>query len=122
LTKNEKQHYSAIAGLGCSLCRHLGYGETPCEIHHIRRAGKRENAPVIGLCPEHHRGNSGIHGLGRKAFERKYKTSEEALLIESLKILLVEGAGGPPVQADLQARLHAVTARLAEYSGYSVST
>ena len=122
MTKNEKQHYSAIAELGCSLCRHLGYGETPCEIHHIRRAGKRENAPVIGLCPEHHRGNSGVHGLGRKAFERQYKTSEEELLVKSLEILIAVGAGGPPVQADLQARLHALNAHLAEYSGYSVST
>jgi len=122
LTKNEKQHYSAIAGLGCSLCRHLGYGETPCEIHHIRRAGKRSNAPVIGLCPEHHRGNSGIHGLGRKAFERDYKVSEEDLLTESLELLIAEGVGGQLVQADLQARLHALNAHLKEYSGYSVST
>lgn len=122
MTKNEKQHYSAIAGLGCSLCRHLGYGETPCEIHHIRRAGKRSNAPVIGLCPEHHRGNSGIHGLGRKAFERDYKVSEEELLSRSLKLLLLGSAVGQPVQADLQDRLHAVDARLAEGSGYSVST
>jgi hypothetical protein len=122
LTKDEKQHYSAIAGLGCSLCRHLGYGETPCEIHHIRRAGKRDNAPVIGLCPEHHRGNNGVHGLGRKAFERKYKTSEEELLVKSLEILIAAGVGGPLVQAGLEARLHALTAHLAEYSGYSVST
>jgi len=122
LTKNEKQHYSAIAGLGCSLCRHLGYGETPCEIHHIRRAGKRSNAPVIGLCPEHHRGDSGIHGLGRKAFERKHKVSEEELLIESLELLIAGGVGEPLVQADLQARLQALNAHLKEYLGYSVST
>jgi len=32
------------------------------------------------LCPEHHRGNTGIHGLGRKAFERKYQITEEGLL------------------------------------------
>ena len=122
MTKNEKQHYSAIAELGCSLCRYLGYGETPCEIHHIRRAGKRSNAPVIGLCPEHHRGDSGVHGLGRKAFEKQYKVSEEELLIESLELLIAGGVGGQPVQADLQARLHALNAHLAVYSGYSVST
>jgi hypothetical protein len=87
LTKDEKKHYSAVAELGCSLRRHLGYGETPCEIHHIRRAGKRSTAPVIGLCPEHHRGNSGVHGLGRKAFERKYEITEEELLEQSLQLL-----------------------------------
>lgn len=87
LTKDEKKHYSAVAELGCSLCRHLGYGETQPEIHHIRRAGKRSNAPVIGLCPEHHRGNTGVHGLGRKAFERKYDITEEELLEQTRSLL-----------------------------------
>ena len=75
-----KKHLSRVADLGCILCWHLGYEDTPTELHHIRRAGKRANAPVIGLCPEHHRGNTGIHGLGRKAFERKYQITEEGLL------------------------------------------
>jgi len=80
-TKAEKQLYDKLASIGCILCIHLGYGEgTPAEIHHIRRAGKRSNAPVIGLCPEHHRGNTGIHGLGRKRFESIYKLTEEYLL------------------------------------------
>jgi len=81
-TKAQKAHYDKVARLGCILCRHLGYTDSPCEIHHIRRAGKRDTAPVIGLCPEHHRGNTGIHGLGRKAFERKYNLTEEQLLAE----------------------------------------
>jgi hypothetical protein len=80
-TKAEKKHYDKIAQLGCSLCRFvLGYSGTPCEIHHIRRAGKRSNAPVIGLCPEHHRGNAGVHGMGRKAWERQFNITEEELL------------------------------------------
>ena len=80
-TKAEKKHYDKIARLGCILCIHLGYGEgTPAEIHHIRRAGKRSNAPVIGLCPEHHRGHTGIHGLGRKRFESLYNLTEYDLL------------------------------------------
>jgi len=81
LTKAEKQHYDKLARYGCILCVFLGYGEgTPAEIHHIRRAGKRDKAPVIPLCPEHHRGNTGIHGLGRKAFERIHGITEEELL------------------------------------------
>jgi len=86
-TKAEKQHYAKVANLGCSLCRYLGYGESPPELHHIRRAGKRSNAPVIPLCPEHHRGNTGIHGMGRKAFEREYKVTEEELLVQTEKLL-----------------------------------
>jgi hypothetical protein len=88
LNKEEKKLYENIARLGCSLCRHLGYGETPCEIHHIRRfGGKRKNAEVIGLCPEHHRGNTGVHGLGRKGFENRYGIDEQTLLFQTMEIL-----------------------------------
>jgi hypothetical protein len=88
MNKTEKELYEKIARLGCSLCRHLGYGETPAEIHHIRRfGGKRENAEVIGLCPEHHRGNTGVHGLGRKGFEARYGLDEQALLLQTKQLL-----------------------------------
>ena len=35
---------------------------------------------VIPLCVPHHRGNMGIHGMGRKAFESKYGFTEMELL------------------------------------------
>ena len=88
MTKAQKAHYNQMARLGCSLCRFvLGYKDTPAELHHIRRAGIRNDAPVIPLCPEHHRGNTGIHGMGRKAFERHYGLSEEDLLEKCLGLL-----------------------------------
>ena len=88
MNKETRKHYDEVARLGCSLCRFvLGYKDTPCEIHHIRRAGKRDSAPVIGLCPEHHRGNTGIHGLGRKQFESRYSTDEETLLQKTLDLI-----------------------------------
>ena len=88
MTKDEKEHYRKVAELGCSLCRHQGNEGTACELHHIRRAGKRSAAPVIGLCPYHHRGsNTSIHGMGRKRFEREYGVTEESLLAETLRIL-----------------------------------
>ena len=88
MKKSEKELYGKIAELRCSLCRYLGLGETECEIHHIRRfGGKRENAEVIGLCPEHHRGNTGIHGLGRKGFEARYGIDEQTLLLQTKQLL-----------------------------------
>lgn len=88
MTKAQKAHYNDMAQLGCCLCRFvLGYKDTPAEIHHIRRAGIRNDAPVIPLCPEHHRGNTGIHGMGRKAFERHYGLTEEDLLQKCLELL-----------------------------------
>ena len=87
-TKAEKETYRKIAELGCSLCRHQGNEGTPAELHHIRRTGKRSNAPVIGLCPYHHRGsNTSIHGMGRKRFEREYAITEEQLLVQTQVLL-----------------------------------
>ena len=88
LKKADKKHYDKLANLGCALCRHLGYGESPAHIHHIRRLGmKRENAPVIPLCPSHHTGNEGVHGLGKKAFATKYGVTEEDLLAQTELLL-----------------------------------
>lgn len=90
MTKSEKEYYGKVARLGCILCKIvLGYDDTPCEIHHIRRyGGKRSLAPIIGLCPEHHRGNSGIHTLGKK-FETRYEIDEQTLLERTLELLNV---------------------------------
>jgi hypothetical protein len=81
-TKSEKNAFNKIAELGCILCSSiLGFEGTPAELHHIRRYGtKRSTSPVVPLCPEHHRGNTGVHGLGHKGFENKWGVTEEELL------------------------------------------
>jgi len=88
-TKHEKEIYRRIAELGCSLCRHQGNEGTPAELHHIRRGNiPRTQAPVIPLCPYHHRGsNTSIHGMGRKRFEREYAITEEELLEQTEKLI-----------------------------------
>jgi hypothetical protein len=87
-TKSEKEKYRKIAELGCSLCRHLGNEGTPAELHHIRRTGRRSDAPVIPLCPYHHRGsNTSIHGMGRRRFEAEYDVTEESLLAQTLELI-----------------------------------
>lgn len=87
MNKEQRKHYDKVAGLGCILCRYLGFGETPSHIHHIRRAGKRATAPVIPLCPAHHTGNIGIHGMGRKTFEKVYGITEEELLEQVTRLI-----------------------------------
>ena len=74
MTKDEKKHYGKVASLGCSLCRYLGYGETPPELHHIRSC-------LLYTSP------SPRHGMGRKAFERKYGITEEELLEKTLELI-----------------------------------
>ena len=79
-----------VAELGCAICRLLGYGITPAEVHHQRTgmgAGKRAiHYQTIPLCPEHHRGATGLHGLGRKAFERTYGVTELELVEQTQKL------------------------------------
>lgn len=87
MIKTQKKQYGKVAAIGCILCKHLGFEGTPCEIHHIRRTMPRKISPVIGLCPIHHRGNDGIHGLGRRAFEAKYRITEEELLVMTNKLI-----------------------------------
>ena len=74
----------ALADLGCVLCYHLGYPGTPAEIHHLReRMGmgqRNDDDHAIPLCVEHHRGQTGLHGMGKRAFERHYGITELELL------------------------------------------
>ena len=42
---------------------------------------------TIPVCVEHHRGASGIHGLGRKGFYARYKVGELDLLAVTLELL-----------------------------------
>lgn len=65
-----KAHLSAVASLGCYLCRYLGYGASPAQIHHLREGvgmGQRNSDwLVVPLCVEHHNGSvDGIHGQRR---------------------------------------------------------
>lgn len=83
-----------VAGLGCVLCRRLGYFGTPAELHHPRTGtGAARRAPdsdVIPICPQHHRlGNESLHAMGRRAFERHYGVTELELL-EDVRALLAQ--------------------------------
>jgi len=86
-----ERHMGLVAALGCVLCRRLGFGFTAAEVHHIRTGvGGAERASdflTLGLCPEHHRGPTGFHGLGARAFERRYGIDELGLLAEEIALL-----------------------------------
>lgn len=80
----EQRYATAVAELGCILCRHLGFPGTPAELHHpkdgVYGAGMRSsNWDVIPLCPEHHRGNTGWHVLQAERFFAAYAITEGQL-------------------------------------------
>ena len=93
MTKDEKKHLDLLSQLGCIVCARLGYRGTPAEIHHPRKgtglALRASHYDAIPLCPEHHRGQSGVHGMGTKRFAYHYGFDESDLL-EDTKILLQE--------------------------------
>ena len=95
MRKADKEYLSKVAEIGCIICYRAGYPETPCEIHHIRDVGlglgvRNSHTNTLPLCLNHHRGNEGIHGMGRKAWERKYSTQQE--LLEQVQRILDEKA------------------------------
>lgn len=87
MSKASKAHMGRVAALGCILCRELGYGESPAEVHHLFDSAARSDFLTAPLCPEHHRGATGFHGLGQRAFERVYKLTEADLLAKTLEAL-----------------------------------
>jgi len=90
VNKDEKNHLHKVAELGCIVCRRLGYFGTPAEVHHIRSGqgwGRASHFHTIPLCPEHHRGNTGVHGLGTKGFVKHYGFTEQELLEEVKELL-----------------------------------
>lgn len=91
MTKADREYLSRVAALCCRICARLGYGDTPAEVHHQRTgtgAGKRaSHRRVLPLCPEHHRGATGLHGMGRRAFERHYQVTEVELIDEVQELL-----------------------------------
>ena len=86
MSKRNK-HFDRVSSVGCILCREVMDLHTPAEIHHIGDTSERNDYLVIPLCPEHHRGATGFHGLGERAFNARYKTSEIQLLAKTLEAL-----------------------------------
>ena len=84
MAKN-RNYLAAVASLGCVVCRNLGYGDTPANVHHIRLGqGASQRASdylVIPLCATHHQhGGYGvaIHA-GQEAWEALYGSELELL-------------------------------------------
>jgi hypothetical protein len=87
----ERKHMSRVAELGCAVCKRMGYEGTPAELHHPRGGvgmGQRSShMDVLPLCVEHHRGKTGVHGLGTKGFPKHWGFTELELLEEVRRLL-----------------------------------
>ena len=85
---NVRRYMSLVACLGCMACRriHGPHDPGPVELHHPRAgagmARRSSDWDVIPLCVEHHRGRTGVHGLGTKGFPKHHGFDEADLLAD----------------------------------------
>jgi hypothetical protein len=81
-------HKGKLAQLGCLACLriHGAHDPGPVELHHLRAGGwgKGDYKTLMPLCPDHHRGPGGVHGMGTKAFDRHYGFTQRDLLNDAL--------------------------------------
>jgi len=81
-----REYMGRVAQLPCAICGVYGVN-----VHHIRTGigmGRRaSDFDTLPLCPEHHQGMTGIHGMGRKAWERHHGITELQLLQKTKEVL-----------------------------------
>ncbi len=88
-----RRYMGEVAALGCLACRriHGPHDPGPAELHHPRvGAGmglRSSDWDVIPLCPEHHRGKTGVHGLGTRGFAKHHGFSEADLLADVRELI-----------------------------------
>lgn len=87
MTRAQK-HMRKVAQIPCLICEITGLAnDSPAEVHHLFDSSSRSDYLVASLCPEHHRGPTGFHGLGEREFNRRYGTTETHLLALTLERL-----------------------------------
>ena len=86
-----KRHMGRVAEVPCVLCAHLGIGDSPALVHHMKLGtGASDRASdflTIALCQEHHIGANGVHTLKEKGLRLRYNLSEIDLLAMTLEAL-----------------------------------
>jgi len=89
MTKAELIHKGKLAEIGCMACLriHGAHNPGPVELHHLRTGGwgKGDYKTLIPLCVEHHRGKTGVHGLGTKGFTKHYGFDQADMLKDALE-------------------------------------
>ena len=100
-SSDEQRHKDALARLGCAVCwrLHGAHEPGPVELHHLRTGGwgKGNYKTLMPLCVEHHRGATGVHGLGTKGFYKHYGFDQADLLSWALDKLGQTGATIEPL-------------------------
>lgn len=87
---NQQQYETRLRQLPCIVGTVTGQG-CPCEtLHHVGDAEDRDDMNQVPLCEEHHQGATGVHGLHRREFARRYKLNDLKLLAITRRLYLRE--------------------------------
>lgn len=90
MTKAQR-HMGRVAAVPCVLCRHMGLGDTPALVHHMKLGtGASDRASdflTIALCELHHVGPGGVHTLKERGLRLRYNLSEIDLLAMTIEAL-----------------------------------
>ena len=91
MSAKSKRWMGKVAKVPCVLCTHLGLGETPSLVHHMKLGtGASDRASdylTIALCQFHHVGEGGVHQLKEKGLRLRYNLSEIDLLAMTIEAL-----------------------------------
>ncbi len=86
-----KRHMARVAKVPCVLCMHVGLGESPSLVHHLKYGSgvsdRASDVMTIALCHEHHVGKNGVHQLKEKGLRLRYNLSELDLLAMTLEAI-----------------------------------
>lgn len=94
--KIEQHHMSKVASTNCVICREFSGVRNPAEVHHVAEgSAPRSDYMTVALCPEHHRGSTGIHGIGVKRFCVLWRLNNEYHLLDlQNKFIAMDEKGG----------------------------
>lgn len=88
-----RRHMAKVARVPCVLCTHMGLGESPAEVHHLKYGqGASDRASdflVIALCPRHHKVEypESVHALKEHGLYLRYRLSELDLLAMTIEAI-----------------------------------
>lgn len=88
-----ERHMGEVAQLPCIVCALKLGALTPAEVHHVEHG--KSDFLTVPLCPEHHRGASGVHGLHVRGFTLRWKLSEWDLIALTIEMLTRKRCGYP---------------------------
>jgi hypothetical protein len=81
-----------VARVPCVLCAHMGLGDSPAQVHHLKygtgASDRADDMLTIALCPYHHdKSEESVHALKEHGLRLRYNLSELDLLAMTLEAL-----------------------------------